>query len=477
VHPCEVPSRLIFDPLPLAVLGLLLAVAAIMLARTISVRTRLVAAGPVALICLTPLIPPQSIALGIGIDDVLPLTGLALLVLTPGAISGLRSVAAGARPTLLAAGAGLALLIVAGAVSGVANGRDVTDMAALFLKSAGRYAFVGAIAALVAVSVGRGLLTPRAALAVPALAGAVLAAVSLLIFLTPLRSMIGVQAGGGLDIFGFVLQGRLAGPPGVANFTAAVVMLATIAAAGLALLSTGRTRLLYLAIVLLDLIVIALSDTRSSFVLTGLALAVLIVLAGRPWLLVPLGAAAALFVAATPLLNRLLSGTTDRLALWTSAVLMTLDHPITGVGAGRMVTVLQQNPERYVETSFGRATASAHNIVLLAGAELGLLGLVGVAVIVVALGLGSLRALWTMVRRGRVGWLGATSALAVLAFLAQCMTNNLVTVGSTGVIAAVLVGAMLSELSLTSSVETSPEPLAGERVVASASSRPAHADD
>jgi hypothetical protein len=439
---------LILDSLPLAVLGVLVAVLGIMLARTLSNRSLMMAAGPVALICLTPLIPPQSIVLGIGIDDVLPLTGMALLLLTPGTLRGVRQVAASSRVLIATAAIGLGIFILAGLLSAVMNGSSLIDAASLFLRSAGRYAFVAAIAALVASSVLNGSLSARAVLAIPALAGAVISGVSLVLFFSPLRQVAGVAPGDTFDLMGVTLiAGRLTGTTGVANFTAAVAMVACIAAAGTALLSNGRSRALYVGIVIIDLLVIALSGTRSTFALTGVAIVVLIVLAGRPLLLVPFAVVAAVVATATPLLNRFLSGATDRLALWTSSLRMMLDHPLAGVGAGRTVAAMQENPERYVDTPFGPATATAHNVILLAGAELGVLGLVGVLLIITALAVGAARALWRMVRVGREGWVGATSALAVLAFLGQSMTNNLVTIGSTGVMAAVLVGALLSQLS------------------------------
>jgi O-antigen ligase len=128
----------------------------------------------------------------------------------------------------------------------------------------------------------------------------------------------------------------------------------------------------------------------------------------------------------------------DRLALWYTAALMTLDYPVAGVGIHRMAEMLNTDPERYVDTPFGKTTASAHNTILLAGAETGIVGALSMAVLNVALGLIGL--LLLIRGRGRPAMYSA-AGVAILAFLAQGMLNNLFTVPATATLLAVVVGA------------------------------------
>src|SRR4029079_787141 len=120
---------------------------------------------------------------------------------------------------------------------------------------------------------------------------------------------------------------------------------------------------------------------------------------------------------------------------------ITLDHPLAGVGLGGMADTLKADP-RYSRTPYGTATSSAHNTVLLAGAETGVAGALAAAAINIGLALVALRCAW----RGRTRHdpLLAAAALAILAFLAQGMFNNLFEVGATGVLLALLVGAFAS---------------------------------
>jgi len=130
----------------------------------------------------------------------------------------------------------------------------------------------------------------------------------------------------------------------------------------------------------------------------------------------------------------------DRLALWYSAGRMTLDYPIFGVGLGRMVDVMREYPARYVNTPYGKATNSAHNTILLAGAETGVLGALSTLGINIVVALLALQALILRRRFPEV----VAAALAALAFLAQGMVNNLFTVPATGTLLAVLVGILVA---------------------------------
>ncbi len=89
---------------------------------------------------------------------------------------------------------------------------------------------------------------------------------------------------------------------------------------------------------------------------------------------------------------RLTSDVPDRLALWYAATLMMIDHPLTGVGPGRTIQ-LAQNVDRYEDTPFGAAESSAHNSVLLAGAETGVIGALGALLVNIGFALAALRIL------------------------------------------------------------------------------------
>ena len=89
----------------------------------------------------------------------------------------------------------------------------------------------------------------------------------------------------------------------------------------------------------------------------------------------------------------------DRLALWTSATLMMVDHPLTGVGPGQTLVVAASNPARYVNTGLGMATNNAHNTILLAGAETGIAGAVGALIVNIAIAIAAVRVLLGLRRR------------------------------------------------------------------------------
>ena len=129
---------------------------------------------------------------------------------------------------------------------------------------------------------------------------------------------------------------------------------------------------------------------------------------------------------------------------------MMIDHPLTGVGPGRTVEVAQTNPARYVDTSAGPALNSAHNTVLLAGAESGVGGAIGAFIVNLAIALAALRVLQ---RLRRIPAIETAGALAVLGYLAQGMVNNLFNVAVAGVVFAVVTGAFVIRLEFAPSAQ------------------------
>jgi O-antigen ligase len=255
----------------------------------------------------------------------------------------------------------------------------------------------------------------------------------------------GLEIPGDSSILAGNIPGRVSGTLGISpNFTAAILMMSILVTAGLALATPERReRAVLLVALAVQSVALVLTYTRVSLGLTVVALAILMILRSRPILLFPLGLLAAV-VAFTPTVERVLSDANDRLALWTSAFLLMIDHPISGVGAGQTLVAVAANPERYRMTAFGTAGSTAHNTILLAGAEMGVLGAVGATVLNIGLAVLAIVVLFRAARQPH-GAVAAAAALGLLAFLAQGMVNNLIAVGVTGLFAAFLVGTLLLE--------------------------------
>ena len=129
----------------------------------------------------------------------------------------------------------------------------------------------------------------------------------------------------------------------------------------------------------------------------------------------------------------------DRLALWYAAAHIMVDHPLFGVGLDRMKDALDEDPARYKPTPFGTAGNSAHNTILLAGAETGIVGALAILAINVGLALLALRCIWRGWRRRDV--LPVAAGLVIGGYLVQGMFNNLFSIPGTSSILALLVGA------------------------------------
>jgi O-antigen ligase len=430
----------------LVLLGLAAIVAAVgdELARQTSRRAGFAAAGGFLLIVAAPIVPNYPITLGFSLDDALPLLGLVILVpLVPW--GRVRDIRWGPMPGPAIALTGVAILVVAGLISAVLVGGTPGDVIRLAIRGTGRIAFLAAITATVAI-LGQ---SPRAhrlsALAIVAV-GTFEAVFGVVAYVIGLPFHAGLEIPRDSSVLAGSIPGRVSGTLGISpNFTAAIFMMSILVTAGLALATRERReRALLLAALAVQGVALVLTYTRVSLALTVVALAILIVFRSRPILLLPLGLFFAAVAAFTPTLERLLSDANDRLALWTSAYRLMIDHPISGVGAGQTLVAVAANPERYRMTPFGTAWSTAHNTILLAGAEMGILGAVGAIVLNVGL---AVLALVVLVRAARQphGAVATAAALGLLAFLAQGMANNLIAVGVTGVFAAFLVGTLVLE--------------------------------
>jgi O-antigen ligase len=458
---------------PAALVGLAIinVVAGALAGLWVSRRTGWAPAGGLALLVATPLVPHVPILSGLSLDDILPLLGIGFLATAVD----LRRVLTIRVPWLLVAG--LALLIVAGTLSSVVNASSPGQAVTMLLRFPGRYAYLAVIALLV------GLAEPadrRYALVARAMAlvGSFEAVFGLAAFFLPLGG-IGLEPTRKFSVLYFEVPGRIAGTLGIsANFLGAVFVLTTVLTAGLAISArTGRERALWWASVLAQMLALTLTFTRASLGLALVMLGVLLVMRGRIRFIVPILFVVAIGFFATPTVSvnpgssgssgsagsqapvaieRLTSDVPNRFALWYSATLMMVDHPLTGIGPGRMIDVANSDPARYINTPVGSATSSAHNTILLAGAEAGVFAAIGSLLVNVALFIAVLRILW---RRRQPAVIETAGALAVLGYLAQGMVNNLFTVAASGVIFAVVIGAYVIRLEN----EPSTEPAADAR--------------
>lgn len=430
--------------LPRTEAGLIIGLVAIGIAIVVALllgRWRGAEVAGLGLIALTPLVPtlPTPIGIGLTTDDILPLTGLAILLVQLLRTQGIRR----SPLTRLQAGlvVGLALVIVGGVISAVLNAQGVPELARLLLKGAGHFALLGLIVWIVGATVARrpSLIMPTA----QALAwmGSIEAAFGLIAYIFPLPGHLGLAKIKPTSVLAGDVPGRIAGTLGISpDFTGAILMVTLLVTVGLALRSNRNVRIWWLGSAAIQLVALTLTFARAPLALAAIGVVAVLVLSRRPILLIPVAAATAAVTLFTPLVGRFLSDANDRFALWTAAVRMMFDYPVAGVGPGDSVAVLRSNPERYMTTGFGSATDNAHNTVLLAGAEMGVLAAMGALVLNIGLALGALVTIRDGLAKGARDELLVASGVAILAILAQGMVNNLFTVEVTSVILALLAG-------------------------------------
>ncbi len=428
-------------------IAFLIAAAADEAARQATRRTGWRAAGPFLLVAATPLVPNQPVLLGFSLDDVLPLAGV-LLMLPMVPWARLRSCRWQPTPGVMIAGIGIATMVLAALLSAFLNAGEPFELFRLGVRGAGRLAFLLLIVVSLALLGSSERSRTFSAYAIAGV-GIFEAVFGLVAYFIGLPQNAGLEGTRTSSVLFNAIPGRISGTIGSSpNFTAAILMMSILVTAGLALRSTdSRSRWLWWGAAVVQLAALTLTYTRVSLGLVVLALIVLILVRSRPILLAPIGVVLASVALFTPTLARFVSDIPDRLALWTSAFLLMIDHPMAGVGPGRMLDAVADNPERYRATAFGQAWSTAHNTVLLAGAETGLIGALGA--IVLNLGL-AIIVIQVLIRapRGAAGSLRFAAALGLGVFLAQGMVNNLFTVGVTGICAAFLLGTQLIEARL-----------------------------
>jgi O-antigen ligase len=397
----------------------------------------------IALIAAAPVLPHIPLALGLSIDDLLPLLGLGLLVWRQPLP---RLTSDRLLRFILAA---IAVALLARTATAMVNGGGLEGTLKMLAQAIARPVVLVGIAAYVAVTAPPPVRQRLAAVSVAAV-GTFVAAFGLVGFLVRLPNDFGIEATRKLTSLYGVCPGRITGTLGLSsNHVGAIFVLSLPISLGVAVSSTGWRRWAWAAASALQAAALVMTFTRSS-ILLGTVLGIGFLLYQRKLVMLAIVAAIATGIvaaafsvscttAAAPLLGRL-SDSNDRLALWYSASRIMLDHPLVGVGLDRMDDVVKADPDRYRTTPFGPATSTAHNTILLAGAETGIPG--GLAILAVNVGLAgvALRTAWRGRRRDAA--LLLASSLAVAGFLAQGMFNNLFSVPAATVVFALVIGAI-----------------------------------
>lgn len=413
-----------------AVLMIAVILAAVIVWRALPELRRWPPALGLMLACGTIIPSHDTLGVGVGTDDVPLLLGLLVLL-----ACALRSARHGpvelprvpfARMALV----GVALLASGMVVSAFVNAEQLEPTVSMLIRGAGRVVLY--LVVVLAILAQRPLAMVRTVVAGSLVTVAcVESAVSLVSYTVGLPGDFGLEpARGGSGLLGEI-PGRATGTLGLSsNFLGALLVLTIPVTLGLALRYAGRARWLLLAAAAGQLVTMVLTYTRASLAVTAAACLLLLGLRGRLRWLAGGVALLVLLLVATPALHRMMDGSTDRLALYTSAIKVFGDHPVAGVGPGEQANVTAAAPARYRATNFGVAANNAHNTVLLAAAEDGVLGGAGALLLNVAI-VGVAVTVLTRARRAR-GRPDSDEALAigvaVLAFLAQGMTNNLFTV-------------------------------------------------
>jgi hypothetical protein len=444
--------------MPDSIFPVLIAVATVALAipaaRLISAAAEWAPAGPIALIAASPLMPHVTVIASLSLDDLLPIVGGGLLVLqlpVPKLTDSrlLRFVLAAILVATLARVA--SAFVDAGSVQGVFL---------TLIQAVGRPAILVALAAYVAIAAPAERRYRFVAVAI-ALVGTFEALFGLLAFAVPLPGGIGMQAAKPLESLYGVCRGRISGTLGLSpNHIGAVFVLTMPLTLGLAMKSPRWRRWLWVAAGAAQGAAIILTFTRSSILIAIAACVVLALYERRLLLGAGLIVGSVLLVAlvstracgggspgGTPLPGVSALGTrfedgNDRLALWYAAAHIMVDNPVAGVGLGRLPDFVAAHPTTYGETPFGLATNSAHNTILLAGAETGVLGAVATFALNLALAIAALGLIWQ--RRRRHDAVLAAGGLSLGGYLVQGMVNNLFTVPATSVLLALLVGAFVA---------------------------------
>lgn len=441
------------------------------------------------LVAVFTVVPPhQTLAAGVGVDDLLFLLGLALLVPYAWRRGPLGPVPFG-RGLVLGAG----LLAAGTTVSAFVNADTLPDTVDLLFRGPGRL-LLYVVMVLVVLAQSPPDHTRRVVARALAGVGAFEAAFSVVAYFVGLPGGFGLEPAEGNTSLVGEIPGRVTGTLALSpNFLGALLVLSIPVALGIALdAADRRARLWWSAAVLVQMVALVLTYTRSSLAVTVLAAAALVALRGRlRWLVGGAAVLVGVLLLVPPAFERIAHDRTDRMALYASGLRVFLHYPLAGVGPGEQAAFTAADPATYRTTTFGVAGNNAHNTVLLAGAENGVLGLLGALILNVVLAAVAV----AVIRRARRLAAGGRPAageplgigVAVLAFLFQGMANNLFTVTLTASALVMLVaGCALPWLSTSPprsagapespGVEPTASPDVAENANAATSAEPAEVD-
>jgi O-antigen ligase len=462
---------LLKEPAILAVLAAGLVVGAVLVARQLSRRLARDPAGPIALIAAAPLLPHVGVIASVSFDDLLPLVGLGMLAWS------LPVPRLSRDPLVRGLLAAVLVALAARVASAVANGGGLEGTVLMLGQAIARPVVLLGMVAYVAAAEPTERRQRFAMVAIASI-GTFEAVFGLIAFVLPLPGGIGLQAAREMTSVYGACRGLINGTLGLSsNHLGAVFVLSLPLTVALAVRRPGLARWGWLLAASAQAAALVLTFTRSSIYIAGVLTVMLLIFQRRGVLMAAaMGVTTAILLAVAfsvgcagatspggggvgSLVGGRISDGNDRLALWYAAAHIMVDHPLFGVGLDRMPVVLDEDPVRYTRTPFGTASNSAHNTILLAGAETGIVGALAILAINVGLALLALRCVWRGWRRRDV--LSAAAGLVIGGYLVQGMFNNLFSIPGTSSILALLVGAFVVVRSVSGEAGDGPPPPTG----------------
>jgi len=177
-------------------------------------------------------------------------------------------------------------------------------------------------------------------------------------------------------------------------------------------------------ILMLQLICLSLTYTRTSIVFVILSLMFFAWILGRKKIIYAILGLLIVFALLVPgLKERFIMDSTNRTDIWKSAVLVIEDYPLWGVGPGKYLKTLSGDVIKYEVFTFDTEVLTPHNFFLYAWATIGVFGFLSLCWIVYAVG----KDLWNRFKRAenpRVKILLAGILASAIGFLMQNFTNN-----------------------------------------------------
>jgi len=198
---------------------------------------------------------------------------------------------------------------------------------------------------------------------------------------------IGIATQRDYSVLSGLVNGRINGTFGsvIENFIgsnllgAYLVMLIPIAVAFIIISKKFWQKVVFSLILSLQLICLSLTYTRTSIMYAVIILLVFAWMLGKKKLILTVIFFSILFAIFTPgLKERFLIDSTNRVAIWESAVLVAKENPLWGVGPGKYLEKLSGNMIDYNVFAFETENLTPHNFFLWTWATLGIFGVVAI---------------------------------------------------------------------------------------------------